>query len=325
VAPGRGWPQVPPFRGDQVAAGVVVATALVVLLELRMDWTPGAHLAFAGCGALGAGVLVAGCPREPRPYVSAIVTSALILAALALARLGEVLGADGLIGGAGALTWRLVVLGLLAAFLARAYDAAAATLVGALALAFVPVVFASWLGDPSDGVVKVLLLLAALGLALLTVTRRDRHPAHAAQLANAAGIALVALGATPLAQVLLGSSLGLVDDGDAAYAGAASVAFFGIGWGWEVPLVVGGFGLLAYGAVDRQRGPVLVGLLVLATFVASAASEGRGSLLGWPIVLAVGAAFMLVIGLRPTTPAPPEPLGDDGPELEPLPLRPRGR
>ena len=313
MAGGRALVQVPPFRGDQVAAGVVVATALVVLLELRMDWPAGGHLAFAGCGALGAGVLVAGCPREPRPYVSAIVTSALILVALALARLGEVLGADGLVRGAGALTWRLVALGLLATALAHAYDAAAATLVAALALAFVPVAFVAWLGSSSQDFARLLLLLMALGLALAAVTRRDRHPAHAAQLANAGGVALAAMGASSLATgvftLLLASSSDL---------GGVPL---GIGWGWEVPLVVGGFGLLAYGAVDRQRGPVLVGLLVLATFVASAASEGHGSLLGWPIVLAVGAAFMLVVGLRPTTPAPPEPLGDDGPEVEPLPLR----
>ena len=85
-------------------------------------------------------------------------------------------------------------------------------------------------------------------------------------------------------------------------------------------MVLGGFGLLAYGAVDRQRGPVLVGLLVLATWVASA-STGDDSLLGWPVVLAAAALFMLVIGLRPTTPAPPDPLEDDGRDPEPLPLR----
>jgi hypothetical protein len=111
--------RVPPFRGDQVAAGVVVLTALVVLLQVRMGWGEGGHLAAALAALAGVGVLVAGCPREPRPYVSAIVTSGLILLAMVLGRLGEVLGGEGLVGGAGALTWKLVVLGLVGAVLAR--------------------------------------------------------------------------------------------------------------------------------------------------------------------------------------------------------------
>jgi hypothetical protein len=71
---------------------------------------------------------------------------------------------------------------------------------------------------------------------------------------------------------------------------------------------------------------VLVGLLVLATWVASAADSGHESLVGWPLVLAAGAVFMLVVGLRPTTPAPPEPLdASDEPPAPLLRLRRRGR
>ncbi len=305
--------RVPPFRGDQVAAGVVVATALVVLLELRMGWPPGGHLALATGAAAGAGVLVAGCPREPRPYVSAIVVSALILTVLALSRLGQVLGADGPIGGVGAVTWKLVALGLVAAALAHAYDAAAATLVAALALAFVPLAFFEWVLDPSPGVRRLLLVAMAVGLALAAVTRRDRRPAHAAQLANAAGVALAAM-----VVLRVGDVLGLAV---ACGAGAGCPSGVSVGWGWEVTLVLGGFGLLAYGAVDRQRGPVLVGLLVLGAYVTSAAGNGHGDLLGWPLVLAAAAGFMLVVGLRPTTPAPPDPSSAGGPDPEPLPWR----
>lgn len=307
--------RVPPFRGDQVAAGVVVLAALVVLLQVRMDWTDGGHLVAAGVAVTGVGVLVAGCPRESRPYVSAIVVSGLILLALALGRLGAVLGSDGLVGGAGALTWKLVVLGLVGAALARAYDAAAATLVAALALAFVPLAFASWVADPSPAVERLLLLVMALGMALAAVSRRDRRPTHAAQLANAGGLALAAIGVGPLLFGVLAAVVQVGGDGAPALADGAGT----IGWGWELPMLVGGFGLLAYGAVDRQRGPVLVGLLVLASWVASAAGDGQEGLLGWPLVLALAAAFMLGVGLRPTTPAPPDPL-DDGPGLPPAPL-----
>ncbi len=305
--------RVPFFRGDQVAAGVVVLTALVVLLQARMDWPAGAHLGAAGAALAGTAVVLSGCPREARAFVTAIVTSALILLLLALARFGEVLGVDGPVGGPGALTWKLVVLGLTGAALARIYDAAAATLLASLSLAFVPLAFFGWVSDPAGGVERLLLLVMAVGLALAAVTRRDRRPAHAAQLANAGGVALAAIGAAPVVSALLAL---LRSTGEFQLAGVNA----DVGWGWELPLLVGGFGLLAYGAVDRQRGPVLVGLLVLTSWAASAAA-GSGSLLGWPIVLALAAAFMLGVGLRPTTPAPPDPLGDGVEPPAPLPLR----
>ncbi|MDQ3631324.1 MAG: hypothetical protein M3417_08690 [Actinomycetota bacterium] len=286
--------RVAPFRGDQVAAGVVVLTALVVLLQVRMSWSAQGQLALALGAVAGVGVLVAGCPREARPYVSAIVTSGLILLAFALGRFGQVLGVDGLVGGAGPLTWKLVLLGLTAVALARTYDVAAATLVAGLALAFVPLTFFSWATDPSGGVQRLLLLVMAVGLAL------------------------AAIGAGPLLVDVLITVLQLQDA--AAFVGGSESP----GWGWELALLIGGFGLLAYGAVDRRRGPVLVGLLVLASWIASAAGDGRGSLFGWPMVLVAAAAFMLGVGLRPTTPAPPDPLEDDPEQPTPTPLRYRG-
>jgi hypothetical protein len=133
-----------------------------------------------------------------------------------------------------------------------------------------------------------MLLLSAVALALGTVALRDRRPTHAAQLANAGGLALVGIVAAPLLE-----RLGLAGGGGAGLGlGAAASSS-------------GGFGVLAYGAVDRRRGPVLVGLLCVAGFCASAADAG--GLLGWPLVLALAAGFMLTVGLRPTTPAPPEP------------------
>jgi len=312
--------RVPPFRGDQVAAGVVVLTALVVLVQVRMGWGAGGKLAVALGAAAGVGLLLAGCPREARPYVSAIVTSTLVLLVFVLVRLGELLGVDGPIGGAGALTLKLATLGGAAAVLARAYDAASATLVAGLSLMFVPLAFFSWVTDPSTSVKRLLLLLVALALGLAAVARRDRRPTHAAQLANAGGIALAAIAAGPLLFAVVGA---FGQKGETA--GVVSVFLDGqLGWGWEVPLLVGGFGLLAYGAVDRQRGPVLVGLLVLASWVAVASDASGGTLVGWPIVLALAAAFMLGVGLRPTTPAPPEPVeGPDAPPA-PLPLPPPG-
>jgi hypothetical protein len=280
--------RVPPFRGDQVAAGVVVLTALVALLQLRMAWGDGGHLAAAAGATVFCGLLVAGLPAEPRPYVSAILLCTLGLAAVALGRLAQVLGAERV--AAGTVAWIAAALGVLAAGLARRHDTANATLVVGLAVAVVPVAFVVWAVGAGAEVQRLMLLLSAVALALGTVALRDRRPTHAAQLANAGGLALVGVVVAPgLAR------LGL------ATAGAGG----GAGWAWELPVLVGGFGVLAYGAVDRRRGPVLVGLLCIAGFCASAADAG--GLLGWPLVMALAAAFMLAVGLRPTTPPPPEP------------------
>ncbi len=307
--------RVPPFRGDQVAAGVVVLGVLVLLLQVRMGWPAGGQLALAASATAGVGFLLAGCPRESRPYVSAIVVTTLVLFAMTLGRLGQVLGADGLLGGTGGIAWKLAALGAVGAGLAHTFDAAGATLVAALSLAFLPLTLLTWAADPSGGLQRLLLLAMAVGLALAAVTRRDRRPSHAAQLANAGGVALVAIAAGPLGAGLLRGAIAVVGGDGPTLFGAVPA----IGWGWDVPLLVGGFGLLAYGAVDRQRGPVLVGLAVLTGFVASASGPGGASLLGWPIVLALAAGLMLVVGLRPTTPAPPEPYGPGEPGA-PLPL-----
>ena len=80
----------------------------------------------------------------------------------------------------------------------------------------------------------------------------------------------------------------------------------GAGTGWELFLYACGFGLCAFSAVDRAPGPGWIGVAVLlATTVAAAG--GKATLIGWPLVLAVGAGGLLVIGLRPSRPLPPAP------------------
>jgi hypothetical protein len=96
-----------------------------------------------------------------------------------------------------------------------------------------------------------------------------------------------------------------------------------VAWGWELLIVAAGFGLIAYSSVDRQPGPAYLGVLNLVAFTVITSvgvSAGGATLLGWPIALAVAAGALLVIGLRPTTPAPPPP-DADAPEAPPLPLR----
>jgi Sec-independent protein secretion pathway component TatC len=79
--------------------------------------------------------------------------------------------------------------------------------------------------------------------------------------------------------------------------------------GWKLYLIAVGLGLVAYGAVDRERGPAYVGLAVLAAFVILTGPpvSARGTLVGWPGLLLVVGGAGLAIGLRPRRPLPPEP------------------
>jgi hypothetical protein len=66
-----------------------------------------------------------------------------------------------------------------------------------------------------------------------------------------------------------------------------------------------GFGLIAFGALDRRPGPAYLGVVNLILFILAA---GVGStLLWWPLILIAAGGFMIVVGLRPRRPLPPEP------------------
>lgn len=304
--------RVEPFRGAQVASGVVVLVTLAALLELRMDWSAGGHLLVSGTAAVFVWGLVLATPPiagQPTTWLSALCLGALALLVLSLGRIAEVLGAEGFYTGAGTATWAAALVCVASAALARRRRSPACSLVAGLAGTAAPVLAASWAFDASAAAIRWILLLCAVALALSAVATRDRQPDHAAQLANAGGLAVVAIGVS----------------------GGLLVFVFGvqdIGWGWELVLLTAGFGLLAYGTVDSQRGPVLVGLLDLVVFLAGAGLAGGGleggsdglrgvdSLIGWPIALALMALLLLTVGLRPTRPAPPEPgAGHDEPPV----------
>ena len=144
----------------------------------------------------------------------------------------------------------------------------------------------------------VLLALVA-GFALATVATRDRRPKRAVALADAGGLTALALALTLVVDQVFGSS---------------PLFGPGAGTGWELFLYACGFGLCAFSAVDRAPGPGWIGVAVLlATTIAAAG--GKATLVGWPLVLAVGAGGLLVIGLRPSRPLPPDAFARRGPRL----------
>lgn len=132
-----------------------------------------------------------------------------------------------------------------------------------------------------EAVRRPLLLAYAVALLLASLALREPARRHAEVLLDAGGLAV--------------ATMAFVDG-----FGLPDLAAF-----WELVLLAGGLGLVAFGALDRSPGPAYVGVLNLLLFIASA-STGT-TLYVWPLFLLVGGVIMLAAGLRPRRPLPPEP------------------
>ena len=292
-----------PYRGDVIAAGVVVLTAGVALAALRLR-ADGALLALAAPAAVVViAMAVLSAPGEaPRPYVTILAVGGWICALLALADLARVLGAADL-RGAGTIAWLAAAVALLAGALAVGKGLPALSALGALSATACVAGAVVWALDPADpaGATRWVLLAATLGFGVAAVGWRDHRRRHAVALADSAGIALLGIAATLGALAPLGVRVEVLDPAP----GAAP-------WGWEALLLLAAWGLIAYAAVDRERVPGFIGVLALAGF-ALVAARGDSGLLGWPLALLVLGAGAVAFGLRPAREAPPEPGSDAAP------------
>lgn len=291
-----------PHRGDVIAAGVVVLTLFAVVLDGRFADTWGDAPRFVVLAAIAAVVGAMAVQSEleetrPRPFQSILFVATFILAALALGALAQTLGADEA-GSSGALVWTGLILVGLAAWFAGRRNSAIMTLLAAATGVLVVNAFVDWVFDPDgSSTFRWLLLLCALALTAAAVAQRDARRRHAVSLVDTVGLTMLALGALTLLDDLLGSFIAFGGTGGGAPAG------------WELVLFAFGCGLIAYGAVDRERVPQFLGVAVLAEFAAAAAQPGRdgASLVGWPLFLLLAAAALLALGLRPREELPPEP------------------
>jgi hypothetical protein len=300
-----------PHRGDVIAAGAVALAAGVAMVNIRMDgtWGSGIHFVMTALAAaliLGMGMLAPLEGEDPRPYHSTLLVAGLLLADIALLRLADVLGASGTGDSSGAIFWTQLATAALALLAARRANSAVCTLIAAVALGGAFLAFVDWVFDP-HGVTtfRWLLVLLALVYATASLNARQRRPRHAVQLVSASGLAVLALEALSVLD-------GLDDDSG-----------FSPGWGWELFMLAASWGLLAYAAVDRERGPGYIGFFALAGYVYLAGVPDRdgASLIGWPIVLLLIGAAGLAVGLRPRQPLPPAP--DAGvPPAPTTPIRP---
>jgi hypothetical protein len=299
-----------PFRGDQVAAGVVVLSVLVALVGGRFfdAWAPETHLLYTVPAAAFVLAMAVLSPLEgpgPRPFQTVLYVAAFALSLHALGWLDAVLGGSG----PATVPWVGAVLAAEQAYFAVARRSPTAALLAAISATAAVVGLVAWAAGDDLQTIRWALAAAVAVLGLAAIAQRDRRPGHAVQLANAAGLAALAVAVTEL-----GTRLSVFDGETTAGTGA----------GWELLLLAAGFGLVSYGAVDRERGPAVLGVVDLVAFVLLAStSEDDPSLLGWPLLLAIAAAAFLIVGLRPTSPAPPPPDADraGAPTLD---LPPRG-
>ncbi|HMJ34756.1 MAG TPA: hypothetical protein VK501_12635 [Baekduia sp.] len=306
-----------PFRGDVVAAGVVVLATLVYVVAVRFDdaWGAGAHLAYAAVAWAFVTAMAVLAPMErdePRAYQSVLYVSSFALLMVVLAELGRVLGADGALSSAGNGTWFFAALAAYALAFAVRRNSAVCTLLGALSGGAAVLAAVSWIGDaPHFATDRWVLVGLMVVYGLAAIGQRDRRLRHGVALIDAAGLAALVIGWSFAANEFF-----FADDG-------TEQAITGVAWGWELLILAAGFGLIAYSSVDRQPGPAYLGvgnLVAFAVITAVGVTRQGATLLGWPVALAVASAALLAIGLRPTTPAPPAP-DVDAPEPPPLPLR----
>jgi hypothetical protein len=304
-----------PHRGDVIAAGAVVLTTAIYVLELRFEsaWGVGIRFVLAGLAAAFVAALAVQSPVEgerPRAYQSVLYVATFALTAVALVNLADILGADHPPQAAGTVVWiGLLLIGLCAWFAARR-NSAIMTLLGAVSFGIVVEAFIEWVFNPDGATTfRWILLLLVLGFAVASLSQRGERPRHAVQVVNAAGIAAAVLGFTFAVETSISIGFNETPSG-------------GAGTGWELFLLACGFGLIAYAAVDREPGPAYLGVLVLVLFVLVAGPRGRdgASLIGWPIVLVLMAGGMLAIGLRPSRPLPPAPDAGAPPPPPPTPL-----
>ena len=247
-----------------------------------------AALAFVATLALRA-------PREgdaPRAYQSALLAVTFALAIPTLARLALLLGSDGL-DSSGTLAWAGGALAALGFGLGAARDSALCILLGAVSLVLAVLGFVDLVFSPGGmQPFRWLLLALVAALAAATVASRDHHPRARRRLrrrrrADRAGAgADLRPGSAPRARRR--SSVPA-----RAPAGSCSSTPAASGCAPSRP------------STGRRARAGSASRSSLATTVMAAG--GEATLIGWPLVLAVGAGGLLAIGLRPSRPLPPAP------------------
>jgi hypothetical protein len=286
----------PPHRGPLIAAGAVALGVGIALEEIRLSdkLGTGVHMVIllaAGALIYWLGVQAPNEDGRPPAYQSVLLVIGLALLFAGLLTLSDVLGADFDGFPAGAIVWTSLLMAGFSLWPALERNSAICLLLATTFFAFA--LLAGWrfvFGEVGLTPYRWLLLALACGSVLASLMLREPAPRHAQQLVNAAGLAIATIGVLSVAPTVFGDQL------------SPSLPGF-----WEVVLLAAGFGLIAYGALDRAPGPAYLGVLNTGLFVLAVATSGDDTLYWWPLTLLVVGIVMLGAGLRPRRPLPPEP------------------
>ena len=284
----------PPHRGPLIASGAVALATGLALEELRLSDRLSDPVHMVVLLATGGLIFWLGvqAPNEdgvPPAYQSILLVTGLFGLFAGLLTLAEVLGADFDGTPIGAFMWVSLVTAGLALWPAFARNSAISLLLAALLGGVALLTAWSWLFDATSAA-PYRWLLAAYAAALVLASLALREPArrHAEVLIDAAGLAVAAI---PL----------VLNPGEVLFGGASIPGV------WEVVLLGAGFGLVAFGALDRSPGPAYLGVVNLVLFIGVVSKSDTATLYWWPLVLIAGGSTMLIAGLRPRRPLPPEP------------------
>lgn len=291
----------PAHRGPLIAAGSVLLAVGVGLVQLRLEDELGRgwHTAIP----LVVAALVLWLAFQERPeggappgHVSVLLVTGLALLYLGLLRFADLVSEFGGDFPAGSFVWTSLLVAGVALYGAGRRNSAVCALIAAVAVGIAVLSAVNWIFDATSATTyRWLLLLLAVAYAIVSLGLRGGNPRHSEQLVNAAGFAILSIALVAAFGALFG-----------IFAFEPAPPQDPLPDGWELVLLVAGCGLVAYAAVDRTPGPAYLGVAILVAFVGLAGSS-EGNLEWWPaIVLAFGVG-VLVAGLRPRRPLPPEP------------------
>ena len=292
----------PAHRGPLIAAGAVLFTVGVALEELRLDdaLPNGVHvliLALAAALLYGLGVQARLEGGAPAAYQSVLLVCGLLLLEGMLLELASLLGAELDEPPAGELVWTSLLLCAAAAFPAARRNSAISGMVAAVAAGAALLAAVNWIfGAESVTVFRWLLLALAVGYVLASLVLRGGTPRHAELMVITAGLATFAILVFALQAALFGSLV--------LFGGSGETILPGF---WELVVLAAGCGLIAYGAVDRVPGAAWLGVAHLVGFILVVSAGADDTLLWWPLLLLLLGGGVLVAGLRPRSPLPPEP------------------
>ena len=286
----------PSHRGPLIAAGAVVLTAGAVLWLMRHDVDAGWQLLVFGALSALFGRLAVSAPLEggrPPAYQSVLIVTTLATLGLTLLAFADAFEADVGDLSTGTATCVLALLSLAAGWAARRRNSGIAALICALAGGGALLAATEWILDPGLPAYRWLLLALATTFVLVSLVLRGSRPRHAELLVSAAGLAILAIPANLAAAFFVGFAF----PGDRP----------GLPGFWELVVLAAGFGLIAYAAAERAPGPAYLGVLNLVVFAFADGLDAGGTLRWWPLLLLGTGAAMLLAGLRPARPLPPEP------------------